>query len=132
MRKKNFFSFLSVHLPPRPSQTLSVILYCTSTQGRGEGGRVEPERRLEGQYIVHKAWSKIPSQVYKHLPQRPFTGQFFQMRIFCLDFYESYLTTVARLRNLFVFCFYFRAQYLEIRNIRKSKFFSNSEGNVQV
>jgi hypothetical protein len=29
----------------------------------------------------------------KHLPQSPSTGLFFQMRTFCIYFYESYLST---------------------------------------
>ncbi len=31
-------------------------------------------------------------QTYKHLPQSPFTGKFFQMTTFCMSFYESYLS----------------------------------------
>jgi hypothetical protein len=33
----------------------------------------------------------------KYLPQSPYTGQFFQVRTFCIDFYESYLSTVVKI-----------------------------------
>jgi hypothetical protein len=32
-------------------------------------------------------------QTDKHLPQNPFTGQFFKMTTFCIAFCESYLYT---------------------------------------
>ncbi len=42
-------------------------------------------------------WGSGP-QTDKHLPQSPFTGQLFQMTIFCIVFYESYLTKTTSLR----------------------------------
>ncbi len=33
-------------------------------------------------------------QADKHLPQSPFTGQFFEMTTFCIVFYESFLSTL--------------------------------------
>ncbi len=39
---------------------------------------------------------------YKHLPQIPFTGQFFQMTTFSVAFYESYLSTVWTI-DIFVY-----------------------------
>ncbi len=57
----------------------------TCIQGRGGGGRVEFERRLEGQQF-HKAGSKKYQHDWlylesinsdKHLPQSPFTDQYF-------------------------------------------------------
>ncbi len=40
-------------LPPLTSHThRKYIPYCTLTQGRGRAGRVEPERRLEGQQFT--------------------------------------------------------------------------------
>ncbi len=52
------------------------------TQGRGWGGRVEPERRLEeGQQTVHKDRKYQHNGPYinsdKHLLLSPFTGKFF-------------------------------------------------------
>ncbi len=37
------------HPTPTPSQRRTVCIYCTLTQ---EGGRVEPERKLEGQQFI--------------------------------------------------------------------------------
>jgi hypothetical protein len=57
--------------PSPPPHTL-----YTYSHREGGGGRAEPERRIEGA-TAHKAGSKIPPPVYKHLPQSPFTGKFF-------------------------------------------------------
>ncbi len=62
-----------------------LYIYCTLTQGRGEGGgRVEPERRLEGQQFTKLGRKYKQNWLYlqsihsdKHLPQSPYTGQFF-------------------------------------------------------
>ena len=69
--------------PTTPSQPHTVCIYCTLTQGRG-GGRVEPQRRLEGQQFTKLGrkyqhdWMYLQSiNSDKHLPQSPFTGQFF-------------------------------------------------------
>ncbi len=65
-------------IPPPPlthCKRVYIILYLFT---KGGGGRVEPERRLEGQQF-----SKL-SRKYQHdysdkpLPQSPFTGQFFR------------------------------------------------------
>jgi hypothetical protein len=41
-------------------------------------------------------WGSGP-QTDKHLPQSPFTGEFFKMTTFCIAFYESYLFAVSSL-----------------------------------
>jgi hypothetical protein len=54
------------------------------TKGQGEGERVEPERRLEGQQFTMLGQKYQHDRVYlrstnfdKHLPQSPYTGEFF-------------------------------------------------------
>jgi hypothetical protein len=37
-----------IHSPPPPLHTVYVYTVYLFTQGRGGGGRVEPDRRLEG------------------------------------------------------------------------------------
>jgi hypothetical protein len=70
-----------------------------------EEGRVEQERRGEGQQgrvqspnwventINTECMQEIgylqPVNSDKHLPQSPFTGQFFKMATFCIDFVTS-------------------------------------------
>ncbi len=76
--------------------------------GEGGGG-VEPERGGEGQQGEYRSlsWVEHTNMIEctqelgylqstnsdKHLPQSPFTGKFFPMTTFCIDFYESYLST---------------------------------------
>jgi hypothetical protein len=47
-------------------------------------------------------WGSGP-QTEKHLPQSPFTGEFFQMTTFCIAFYKSYLSTMD-IKQVFVVC----------------------------
>jgi hypothetical protein len=75
--------------PLNPSQPHTACIYCTLTQGRVRGERWTREK-VRGA-IVHKAGSKISTWLYlqsinsdKHLPQSPFTGQFFRWRHFAL------------------------------------------------
>ncbi len=72
-------------IPYTPPYTLYTYIrvYCIPTYShreRGGGGKLTREK-VRGA-TIHKAGSKIPtwltvSPVYKHLPQSPFTGQFF-------------------------------------------------------
>jgi hypothetical protein len=69
-------------LTPPPRYTLYTYMY-SFTKGRGGGG-VYPERRLEGQQFTklgqknQQYWMYLQSIISdKHLPQSPFTGQFF-------------------------------------------------------
>ncbi len=101
---------------PLPATHCLFILYF-DTRKRGRGWRVEPERRLEEQQFKklgrkdHYDWQPINSTVHdKHLPQSPFTGQFFKMTTFCIAFYESYLCTPTVWCPVFIpknpnFCF---------------------------
>jgi hypothetical protein len=52
------------HTPPPPLHTVYVNTVYLFTQGRGGGGRVEPEgmkEKRDGRATVHKARSKIPT-----------------------------------------------------------------------
>ncbi len=49
-----------------------------------------------------RVWGSGP-QTDKHLPQSPFTGEFFQMTTFCSALYESYLSTID-MKQVFVVC----------------------------
>jgi hypothetical protein len=92
------------------------IQYTYSQKGGGGGGRVEQKRRGEGQQREYRSQSwaenthmtectqEIGSLQYinsdKHLPQSPFTGQFFELATICVDFYEYYLSTVRTVPSL--------------------------------
>jgi hypothetical protein len=85
----NMVSNKTQHPPPSHSHTLSV--YTVLWAGKG-GGRVEPERRLEGQQFTKLGrkdqllyLQSINS--YKHLPQSPFKSQFFKTTTFCFGVY---------------------------------------------
>ncbi len=78
-----------LHSPP---YTLYTCIQYTYHTGKG-GGRVEPERRLEGQQFTklgrkyqHNWLHLQPKNSDKHLPRSPFTGQFFRWRhlLWCL------------------------------------------------
>jgi hypothetical protein len=80
--------------PSIPSPLHTVYMYTVNlfTQGRG-GGRVEPERRLEGQQFTKVGQKYQHDLMYlqsinndKHLPQSPFTGQVFydDILLWCL------------------------------------------------
>ncbi len=72
--------------PPLPP----VTLYTYSHREGGKGERVEPERLLEGQQFTKLGWTKCQHDwpylqsvnSEKHLPQSPFTGQFFRWQHF--------------------------------------------------
>jgi hypothetical protein len=104
-------------LKPRTPYPLLPLTHCigtliqyTYTHSHREEGRVEPERRGEGQqgrvqspnWVENTIHTELMKEIGylqsvnsdKHLPQSPFTGQFFKMTTFCIDFYESYLSTV--------------------------------------
>ncbi len=79
---------VSNRTPPPPLHTVYVYTVYLFTRG---GGRVEPERRLEGQQVTKLGrkyqhyWMYLQSiNSAKHLPQSPFTGQFFRWRHFAL------------------------------------------------
>ncbi len=73
-------------IPPLTHCTVYVYTVYLFTQGRGEGGGGEPERRLEGQYFHDWLYhSSINSD--KHLPQSPFTGQLFKTTTFSFGVY---------------------------------------------
>jgi hypothetical protein len=64
-------------LRPRTPYPHTVFLF-TQTQGSRGGGRVEPERRVEGKQFTKLGRNyQHVSPVYTHLPQSPCTGQFF-------------------------------------------------------
>ncbi len=72
-------------LPPPPYTTYSTRVYSILFHtGKGMGGRVEPERRLERQQFTKLGRKYKHDWLYlqsinsdKHLPQSHFTGQFF-------------------------------------------------------
>ncbi len=78
--------------PPPPLYTIYVCTVYLFTQGSGDRGTwtVEPKRRGEGQHNSSQSCkgSRIPTvwlslqstNSYKHMPQSPFTGQFFRWR----------------------------------------------------
>ncbi len=81
--------------PPPPLQTVYVQVLIHT--GKGGGGRVELERRLEGQQVTKLGrkyqhdWMYLQSiNSDKHLPQSPFTGKFLD-DILLLGFYSIYL-----------------------------------------
>ncbi len=94
--------FLSVWGPihsydPIPPLTYCIWVYCKLNHtGKGGGGKRWTREKVRGA-TIHKAGSKIPtlltvSPVYiqyshKHLPQSPFSGQFFYMTTFSFGFY---------------------------------------------
>ncbi len=98
-------------IPPKPPYTLyTCILYSLLIHtGKGRGGRVEPERRENGNREEYRSQSWVENTNMtecsheigylqsinsdKHLPQSPFAGHFFRGRHF--DFYESYLATYS-------------------------------------
>ncbi len=66
-------------IPPPPPHTV----YCTCTVYGGEGGEIEPGRRLEGHQslVENNNMTDCISSLLntdKHLPQSLFTGQFFR------------------------------------------------------
>jgi hypothetical protein len=65
---------VSTGLNTPPSHTLSVYTVYIDTGGGGV--RVESKRKLEGQQFTKLYIQSINSE--KHLPQTPFTGQFFR------------------------------------------------------
>ncbi len=72
---------------PPPSKPHTVYLYCTfdtGKRGRGEGelNQKEGQRGNSSQSWVENTNMTAVSPVYKHLPQGPFTGQFFWMTTF--------------------------------------------------
>ncbi len=80
---------------PLPFTHCSVYVYTVYLfrQGKG-GGRVELERRLEGQQFTKLGRKYQQDRLYlqstnsdKHLPQSHFTGQYFQMTNFCFGVY---------------------------------------------
>jgi hypothetical protein len=89
------------HTPPPHSLTHCIRVYVYAvqyivylfTQGGG-GGRVEPERTLEGQQLskLGQKYQLVYLQSLnsdKHLPQSPFTGQFFRWRHFAFVSYSA-------------------------------------------
>ncbi len=104
--------YLSEAQNPPPPYTLYTWIQYTYSHREGGGG-VEPMRRGEGQQgrvqIKELGWKyqhdwikarNLPSvNSDKYLPQSPFIGQFFQMTTFCIDFYESYLSTGLSVRG---------------------------------
>jgi hypothetical protein len=82
--------------------TLRQVFIClglrTPTQERGLGGKLNQREEVRGA-TVHKAGSKILTRltvspilqfIYsdKHMPQSPFTDQYFEMTTFCLIAYK--------------------------------------------
>ncbi len=92
--------------PPPPPKHCNVYIYKVYlfTQGRGESWTREKGWGATGRVQILKLGFKYRldwmcarnwlSPFNKHLPQSPFTCQFFRWRHFCIDFYESYLSTV--------------------------------------
>jgi hypothetical protein len=82
--------------PYPPPLTHCIRAYCILIHtGKGGAGRIEPERRLEGQQFPTKEgreyqndWLYLQSiNSDKHMPRSPFTVQFFQMTTFCSSIY---------------------------------------------
>ncbi len=74
--ERDFSTGVYLSAPP-PWHTVYVYIY-------GKGGRVEPEKRLEGQQFTKLGRKYQHDWQYlqyinskKHLPQSPFTGKFF-------------------------------------------------------
>ncbi len=86
---------------PNPRATYwPYILYFDTGKG---GGRVEPERRLEGQQFTKLGRKYQHDWLYlqsinsdKPVPQSPFTGQLFSMTTFCIAFYEEREVAIMR------------------------------------
>jgi hypothetical protein len=84
-----------IYLSSSPPYTLYKYMYLFTQRREGEG-RVEPERWWEGQQITKLGWKYYYDWMYardwlcpvykydKHLPQSPFTGQFFRRQHFTL------------------------------------------------
>ncbi len=86
--------------------TYSVLIHTGKGGGGGKLNQREGERGNRGQYRTQR-WVENTNMTEctqelgylqsinscKYLPQSPYTGQFFQVRTFCIDFYESYLST---------------------------------------
>ncbi len=69
--------------PPTPSQPITVCIYFDTAKGG------ETERRLESEQFTNLGRKYLHDRLYlqsknsnKHLPQSPFTSQFFQMKTF--------------------------------------------------
>ncbi len=72
-----------------------------------EGERVNRGEYSSQSWVVNSSMAEcrqvtgylLSINSYKHLPQNPFTGKIFYMTTFCIDFYESYLSTVHTNKN---------------------------------
>jgi hypothetical protein len=64
---------------PHPLLATHCLYIMNFDTGKGRGGRVEPERRLE---VERQQFTKLGQKYQhdsdKHLPQSPFTGKFFR------------------------------------------------------
>ncbi len=73
-------------ISPPPPLTHCILVHIQHAHSHNEGGRVEPERRGEGQQFTKLSRKYQHGLLYlqsinsdKHLPQSPFKGHFFQM-----------------------------------------------------
>ncbi len=83
---QNMVSNRTPHPPPL-SQSHTACIYCTLTQGRGEVNQREDYRDNSSQsWVEITTWLTLSPvyKLYKHLPQSPFTSQFFRGRHFVL------------------------------------------------